>query len=157
MPSPDPRAQLADMQRRLATSLVTGRADVTLGIDASSQTRASHVVRSKRMRTLAHAWPELIEALGMRVGELIQEYACDSDRPLGVTEDARRFGRWLDVRVELPDVAVPRWVAFELRAGRRAVIRRVRDGVCVGLRLFGNRRRVVVLQRPRWTRRRADQ
>jgi hypothetical protein len=105
MSAPEIRSKLAEEQSALVAAVVGGGA-APEGFDADRVCMMARSLRQKRLRTVARAWPALVQALGDdEFKRAFLEYAQQHTLPPSASpsDDAMQFVRWLRKSGPLPD------------------------------------------------------
>jgi hypothetical protein len=116
MPSPDPRAALADLQGKLVRAL-TGNGTGPNGFAEERLRIAAESLAAKRMRAAARAWPALTRALGKNFAERFSAYAARTPLPHhgGALADGFALARELAATADLPGSVQLEVMAVQLR------------------------------------------
>jgi hypothetical protein len=151
MPSPDPRATLADLQGNLVRAL-TGNGTSPNGFAAERLRSAAESLAAKRIRAAARAWPALARALGKNFAERFSAYAARTPLPRhgGALADGFALARELAAAGELPGSV--RWeiMAVQLRYKLRGKDLLPRRGPALLCTLLRSPRRLILAVRWPW-------
>jgi hypothetical protein len=150
--SVEARANLGQKQAALMAALV-GAAPAPAGFESTRLQTAARSLASKRRRSVARAWPNLVAALGDRYFQLFDDFAAQTPLPRhgGPLADGYAFAHRLRVQGELPEAGRLEIMGVELRCRVR------KDGLMV--RRWGSMqfaflrhplRLVVAFRWPRW-------
>jgi hypothetical protein len=147
MSAPD-RERLARAQDELVSALA-GRGAVPYGFDAEGIAVAASMLQSKRMHSVAHAWPGLARALGQRFEEKFGAFAkLNSIPPHGsALEDGRAFARALARIGELPEEGRLEVFMTDLRYKEQGSRLTPRRGIAIKAALFKTPPRLIIALR----------
>jgi hypothetical protein len=107
---------LAQRQADLVRALVA-QGPIPAGFDEARVRAAARSLVNKRRRSLARAWPKLVEAVGDAYVERFTQYASETPLPgCACTQaDGRAFLRWLAAHQPLSDAACLEALTFDVR------------------------------------------
>jgi hypothetical protein len=145
------RSRLAALQAELVRTL-TAPAAAPPGWDAARLRAAALSLASKRIRSVARAWPALAEALGARFAERFAAFAARTPLPElgGPLADGHAFARGLARAGGLPDAGRLELLAVRLRYAARAGGLVRRRGPALAATVLRRPRRLVVALRLPW-------
>ncbi len=151
MASADARTRLAAVQADLMRAL-TGQAAALPGADAGRLRATADALLKKRRRSLARAWPALVQALGSRFLERFAAFAAKTSLPRegGALADGRAFVRFLAQVGDLPDAGRLEALAVDLRYSRCGGGLAPRRGPALRIALLNHPRRLVLAVRLPW-------
>ncbi len=133
MPLPEIREKLAGEQAALVSALV-GQGTAPEGFDIEDVRIAAQSLLSKRVRTVARAWPKLHESLGEeRFRQAFLEFAREHPLPPSASpfDDGLAFVRWYAKDRELTDNARLELLAAEMLTHRIRIARLQESRRCV--------------------------
>jgi hypothetical protein len=133
-----PRHRLASLEAEFLRSLSTG-GPYSSNSDLRGMRATSQILWTKRVRTMARAWPELAQLLGKSLNEHATELLAGTPLPPGdhAVEDGLMLARHLEGAGSIPDGVGLRMLSVKLRYRwqRGHLVRRSRPAAgCVYLR-----------------------
>jgi len=110
------RRRLAAIEAEFLRSLSTG-GPYPSGSDLRGMRATSQILRAKRVRTIARAWPELASFFGNSLKERVTEELAGIALPPGdhAVEDGLRLARHLEAAGPVPDSIRLRMLSVQLR------------------------------------------
>ncbi|WP_020466403.1 hypothetical protein [Singulisphaera acidiphila] len=144
----DPRELLATQQAELVRAL-TGLSGPPEGFLTGHVRAAALALARKRARSVARAWPSLVEALGQEFEPCFALYTAEAPLPRrgGPLADGRNFVRVLDRQGKLSDRARLDALAVDLRYVSRSAGLVVRRGPSLAIALLRHPRQLVLAVR----------
>jgi hypothetical protein len=143
-------SDLAGQQAALIAAL-TGGGEVPAGFDSSRLQAAGVALAQKRVRSAAHAWPTLFQALGDSARSLFERYAelMPLPREGGPLADGRFFVQWLSTQRKLTSGARLEIMSVDLRYAMKSTGLLARKWPSCRIALLSARRVVVAIRIPR--------
>ncbi|SIO13174.1 hypothetical protein SAMN05444166_2620 [Singulisphaera sp. GP187] len=144
----DPRERLAVQQAELVRAL-TGQVGPPEAFIPGQVRTAALALARKRARSVARAWPSLVETLGPGFEPCFASYATEAPLPRrgGPLADGRNFVRSLDRQGKLSDLARLEALSVDLHYASRSVGLVARRGPSLAIALLRHPRRLILAAR----------
>jgi hypothetical protein len=151
MASAEARRQLGALQSDLMRAL-HGQGAALAGADTKRLSATAEGLFRKRRRSVARAWPALVQALGNQFSERFAAFAAETALPRegGALADGREFVRFLAKRGDLPDAGRLEALAVDLRYSQSACGLVPRRGPAFKMSVLKNPRRLILALRLPW-------